>query len=252
MTPAPPSDLYEFRHQAEREHALQSMRAYLRNKPEQVKFFEELVGPYLNESGVSVLDACCGIGDLTWFLAQLNPNAVFTGVDKAEFLIDEARKQFAGNPNVNFDQGDIYALSEQFGAKAFDFSVCKQTLSWLPGYQKPVEELMAVTRRAVFISSLFYDGRIDFETRVREYATDAGRDGYNAFYNVYSFPVFREFCLSRRAKDVVGFDFNIGIDLPQPADPDRMGTYTVQTKSGERLQISGGLLMPWKIVRIDL
>ena len=244
-------DLYQFQHQREREHALQSMRAYLRNKPEQVKFFEEILAPYLTDD-VSVLDACCGIGDLLYFLAQLNPHARFTGVDKAEFLIDEARTHFADTPNVTFEPGDIYALSDQFGKKAFDLSVCKQTLSWLPSYARPVEELMAVTRRAVFISSLFYDGRIDFETRVREHTTDAGRDGYNAFYNVYSFPVFREFCLERGAKDVVGFDFNIRIDLPRPENPDRMGTYTVQLQSGERLQISGALLMPWKIVRIDL
>ena len=244
-------DLYQFQREREREYALQSMRAYLRNKPEQVKFFEEIVGPYLRDD-VSILDACCGIGDLLYFLAQLNPNARFTGVDKAEFLIDEARTHFAGNANVTFEPGDIYALSDQFGAKSFDLSVCKQTLSWLPSYEKPVEELMAVTRRAVFISSLFYDGRIDFETRVREHTTEAGRDGYNAFYNVYSFPIFREFCLERGAKGVVGFDFNIGIDLPRPANPDRMGTYTVQLQSGERLQISGALLMPWKMVRIDL
>jgi ubiquinone/menaquinone biosynthesis C-methylase UbiE len=244
-------DLYQFQHEREREYALQSMRAYLRNKPEQVKFFEELVGPYLTDD-VSVLDACCGIGDLLHFLSQLNPNGQFTGVDKAEFLIAEARIHFEENPNVTFAPGDIYALADQFGANSFDLSVCKQTLSWLPSYEKPVEELMSVTRRAVFASSLFYDGRIDFETRVREHTTDAGRDGYNAFYNVYSFPIFREFCLERGAKDVVGFDFNIGIDLPRPANPDRMGTYTVQLTSGERLQISGALLMPWKIVRIDL
>ena len=244
-------NVYEFQHEEEREHALQSMRAYLRNKPEQVKFFEELIEPYL-ENDSMVLDACCGIGDLLYFLAQLNPNARFLGVDKAEFLIDEARTHFADNPNVTFEAGDIYALADQFGKKSFDLSVCKQTLSWLPSYEKPVEELMSVTRRAIFISSLFYDGRIDFETRVREYTTDAGRDGYNAFYNVYSFPVFREFCFQRGAKDVVGFNFNIDIDLPRPANPDRMGTYTVQLQSGERLQISGALLMPWKIVRIDL
>jgi ubiquinone/menaquinone biosynthesis C-methylase UbiE len=252
MTSVPPSDLYEFRRESEKEHALQSMSAYLKNKPEQIKFFEELIGPYLRESKTSVLDACCGIGDLIYFLAQINPNAVFTGVDKAGFLIDEARQHFPDNTNVNFRQGDIYCLSEQFGRRSFDLSVCKQTLSWLPGYEKPVEELMAVSRRAVFISSLFYDGRIDFETRVREHTTEAGRDGYNAFYNVYSFPIFREFCLTRGAKDVIGFDFNIGIDLPRPTNPDRMGTYTVQLQSGDRLQISGALLMPWKIVRIDL
>jgi len=241
-------DLYQFQHEREREHALQSMRAYLHTKPEQVKFFEEIIRPYLTDN-VAVLDACCGIGDLLYFLAQLNPKARFTGVDKAEFLIHEARTH---NPDVTFEHGDIYALAEQFGEKSFDLSVCKQTLSWLPSYARPVEELISVTRRAVFITSLFYDGRIDFETRVREYTTDAGRDGYNAFYNVYSFPIFREFCMERGAQDVVGFDFNIGIDLPRPENPDRMGTYTVQLQSGERLQISGALLMPWKIVRIDL
>jgi len=252
MSSAPPGDLYEFRRTSEREHALHSMRGYLKNKPEQVKFFEDLIGPYLRDNGTTVLDACCGIGDLIYFLFQGNPQAVFTGVDKAAFLLDEARGHFPDNPNVNFQEGDIYALADQFGSRAFDLAVCKQTLSWLPSYEKPVEELMAVTRRAVFISSLFYDGRIDFETRVREHTTDAGRDGYNAFYNVYSFPVFKEFCLTRGAKDVVGFDFKIGIDLPPPTNPDRMGTYTVQLQSGERLQISGALLMPWKIVRIDL
>ena len=245
-------NLYEFRREEEKEHALSTMRAYVRNKPEQVKFFEQLIGPYLRDGEVSVLDACCGVGDLIYFLAQLNPAASFTGVDQAAFLIDEARAQFPDNPKINFVTGDVYALTEQFGKKSFELAVCKQTISWLPRYEEPVAELMSVARRAVFVSSLFYDGRIDFETRVREYTTDAGREDYNAFYNVYSFPVFREFCLSRGAKDVVGFDFNIGIDLPRPANPDRMGTYTAQLQSGERLQISGALLMPWKIVRIDL
>lgn len=245
-------DLYEFQHVKEREHALVSMRSYLENKPEQVKLFEELVGPYLAGDHVSVLDACCGMGDLTFFLAQLNPKAVFTGVDKASFLLDEARRNLSDNPNVTFQKGDVYGLSKQFGPRSFDLSVCKQTLSWLPRYEPAIRELMAVTRRAVFISSLFYDGRIDFETRVREFTAEAGRDDYNAFYNVYSLPVFREFCLAEGARDVVAFDFQIGIDLPKPANPDRMGTYTLQLQSGDRLQVSGALLMPWKIVRVDL
>src|SRR5688572_25968040 len=69
--------LYEFSREQEREHALRTMRAYVENKPEQVKFFEELIGPYLSGERVSVLDACCGIGDLIYFLAQLNPKASF-------------------------------------------------------------------------------------------------------------------------------------------------------------------------------
>jgi len=252
MSSAPMSDMYEFGHEREREYAIKSMRAYVANKPEQVKFFEELMTPYIvDRNPLSILDACCGIGDLSYFLSKLNPNAHFTGVDKAEFLINEATANFSSQ-NVKFLQGDIYALSEQFGQKSFDVSVCKQTLSWLPRYEEPVAELMAATRRAVFVSSLFYDGRIDFETKVREYTTDSGKEGFNGYYNVYSFPVFKEFCLSRGASDVKGFDFNIGIDLPRPTEIDRMGTYTERLASGRRLQISGALLMPWKIIRIDL
>lgn len=254
MTSAPgSSDLYEFRHEGDRQNALTSMRAYMQHKPEQVKFFEELIAPYLvDQVGVSVLDACCGLGDLIYFLSQLNPHARFTGLDKAAFLISEGRAHFADSPNVAFREGDVHALVTQFGDKAFDLAVCKQTLSWLPDYREAMQELIAVTRRAIFVSSLFYDGRIDFQTRVREYGTDSGREGYNAFYNVYSLPVFREFCLSRGVRDVIGFDFNISIDLPRPANADKMGTYTVKLESGKRLQISGALLMPWKIVRVDL
>lgn len=253
MKSQPGADTFHFQHEEEREYALASMQKYYRTKPEQVKFFEQLVGPYLAaQPEARVLDACCGLGDLTYFLSQLSPRTRFLGIDKASFLLDQAREQFKSNPNIGFEVADVHALSGQFGPKAFDLAVCKQTLSWLPTYEQAVEELMTVTRKAIFASSLFYDGRIDFNTRVREHVTESGQDDYNAFYNIYSFPVFREFCIAAGAKEVLGFDFKIGIDLPQPESLDRMATYTVKLESGERLQISGALLLPWKIVRIDL
>jgi len=245
-------DKYQFQHEEDRQRAVQTMTAYLREKPEQVKFFEQIISPYLiNRSPLSVLDACCGIGDMSHFLSQLNPEATFVGIDRADFLLTEARK-LQDYPNVTFREMDLFQLSSNFPGKAFDLAVCKQTLSWLPDYQAAMRELISVTREAIFASSLFYDGRIDFTTRVREYVTEAGKSDFNAFYNVYSFPVFREFCIAAGAKDVVGFDFQIGIDLPRPTNIDRMGTYTQRLESGDRLQFSGALLMPWKIVRIDL
>ena len=222
-------------------------------KPEQVKFFEELMTPYLaGRSEVDVLDACCGLGDLTFYLSQLNRQARFVGIDKAGFLLEEAKKYFLDNPNVSFQISDIYDVSRQLGSNRFDITVCKQTLSWLPGYQDAVVELMAVTKEAVFASSLFYDGLIDFEIRTVEYRNEEGERGYDGLYNVYSFPVFRRFCIEHGAKDVLGFDFNIQIDLPRPTTLDKMGTYTHKLETGERIQVSGALLMPWKIVRIDL
>jgi ubiquinone/menaquinone biosynthesis C-methylase UbiE len=247
------SDTYQFKSEDERKHAVVSMRSYLENKQEQIKFFEQQLEPYLSDSAqLKILDACCGIGDLTYFLSRMSPRSTFVGIDRAEFLLEEARQNLQHNPNATFRELDVRSLTTNFPAKHFDITVCKQTLSWLPEYAEVVEEMMAVTKQAIFISSLFYDGRIDFNIRVREYVTENGKHDYNAFYNVYSFPVFRDFCLSRGAKEVTGFNFDINIDLPRPDNLDRMGTFTERLESGKRLQISGALLMPWKIVRIDL
>ena len=246
-------DMYEFRRQRERDYAVGSMKRYYETKPEVVKFFEELTAPFFAaHEDALVLDACCGLGDLTYFLGRANPQARFVGIDKATFLLDEARQLCDGNSHITFTEADVLALSRQFGPRTFDLTVCKQTLSWLSDYKEAVREMMAVTKGSIFASSLFYDGRIDYSIRVREYVTEAGRDDYNGYYNIYSLPVFREFCVAHGAKQVVAFDFNIDIDLPKPKDSDRMGTYTLRLESGQRLQISGALLMPWKIVRIDL
>jgi ubiquinone/menaquinone biosynthesis C-methylase UbiE len=246
-------DMYEFRHQREREYAVGSMKRYYETKQEVVKFFEELTAPFFTEHKEAlVLDACCGLGDLTYFLSRAHPQARFVGIDRATFLLDEARQICEGNANITFTEADVLALSQRFEPRTFDLTVCKQTLSWLPDYKEAVREMMAVTKRSIFASSLFYDGRIDYNIRVREYVTEAGRDDYSSFYNIYSLPVFREFCLAHGAKEVAAFDFDIEIDLPAPDDLDRMGTHTLRLESGKRVQVSGALLMPWKIVRIDL
>ena len=47
------------------------------------------------------------------------------------------------------------------------------------------------------------------------------------------------------------FDFDIDIDIAQPPI-DQMGTYTVKLQNSKKLQISGAVVMNWKIIRIDL
>lgn len=248
-----PLDTYAFSSEAEREYAIASMRPYFETKPEQVTFFEQIIAPHLSgRHDVRVLDACAGMGDLSYYLQRLNPDARFVCSDRAAFLLEAGRPHFVSSPNVTFQVADIHAMRPVFGDKAFDVAVCKQTLSWLPDYRDAVRELMAVTREAVFISSLFYDGRIDAEIRIREWRSPAGLDGPTGFYNVYSLPEFRDFCIANGATDVAGFDFNIGIDLPRPASLDRMGSFTKRLDSGQRLLFSGPVYLPWKIVRIDL
>jgi len=68
-------------------------------------------------SGRSLLDICCGTGDLAEAAAQ--KGAQVTGVDFAEPMIEIARAQV---PSAQFDVGDAEGLS--FGDASFDLATC--------------------------------------------------------------------------------------------------------------------------------
>ena len=51
-------------------------------------------------------------------------------------------------------------------------------------------------------------------------------------------------------KKIKVFDFNLEIDIPKKAN-NQIGTYTVKTEE-KKLQISGVIVMQWKIIRLDL
>lgn len=239
-----------FKGKADKESNIASMTKYVKNKQELDKFLEKLIGPLIQDKDLKILDACCGVGHILYFLNQISPKSTFVGVDQTAYLIEEAKKLCQDNKNMSFEVGDVYNLPSKY-PKEFDISINWKTISWLPYYDQLLKSLFAVTKKHIFLSSLFYDGDIDFEIKVREFKKEAGKDGFNAFYNVYSFPHFKEFVYGLGAKNIEAYDFEIGIDIPKPPI-DQMGTYTVKLENGKRLQISGAVVMSWKIIRIDL
>lgn len=239
-----------FKGEKDKEFVIASMRKYVEKKQEMNKFLEKLITPLIKGKRLKILDACCGIGHILYFLSEISPESTFLGVDQTPYLIGEARKLCRNKKNVFFEVGDVLDLPSKC-PKAFDITINWKTLSWLPYYESLMKALVAVTKKHIFVSSLFYDGDIDFIVKVREFKKEAGKDGFNAFYNVYSLPRFKEFAYGLGAKNIEAHDFEIGIDIPKPP-PDQMGTYTVRLQSGKRLQISGAVVMSWKVIRIDL
>ncbi len=151
---------------------------------------------------------------------------------------------------MRFEVADLYELPHTH-KKQFDVTICWKTLTWLPAYEEALRALFSATRSHIFVSSLFYDGDIDYEIKVREHVKERGAAGHATYHNIYSFPRFRKFALSLGAKRVSAQDFNIGIDLPR-GNIDHMGTYTLKLRNGSRMQMSGALPMPWKIIHIEL
>jgi SAM-dependent methyltransferase len=232
---------------ADRARTLATMRGYAERRQELDKLLERLAAPVLGADEGSILDAGCGIGHLGPLLRSLAPGWRYHGVDRLGYLVEEARSVNAGDPLATFEVAAVEELPERH-PDGFDVVVSWKVLSWLEDFEPMLASLMRLTRRHLFVASLFYEGDIDFYTRVTE-GRRRSADAEPSLYNVSSLPRFRAAAEARGARRV--HPFEIAIDLPR-GDPDVMGTYTERLADGRRVQFSGALAMPWKVLRVDV
>lgn len=246
-----PSNQYTY-HKGDDEFAIASMKKYLDKKQEMDKLLDKLITPFIVDKKLRILDAGCGIGHSLYFLNQLNPESEFLGVDQTPVYIKKAKEFFGKIKNLSFEVNDVEDLPLTY-PKSFDITVSRAVISWIPYYDDFVKALMDVTKKHIFISSLFYDGDIDFITKVRMYKGESGKLNHSVdeYRNVYGLPRFKRLVTGLGAKNIQVDDFEINIDIPKESI-DQMSTYTVTLSDGKRLQISGAILMSWKWIRIDL
>lgn len=197
-----------------------------------------------------ILDACCARGRLMHFLNEFNGDQEYVGFDYLEELVEEANAHFKDVPNVTVVHADIYRLSERWG-KEFDISILYKTLLNFPRYEDALEQLFAVTREKVYLTSIFYEGNADFDIRIHKYAVYESATDY-AHYNCYGIPRFTDFCRARGAREVLFHDLKLDFDLPKADNPDIVATHTERLANGERLELTGPVLMDWKLVEITL
>ena len=234
----------------DKEFNISEMKKYVNTKQEMDKALEKIISPIIQKEKLKILDACCGIGHITNLLSEISNRSEFVGIDQSEYLIKDARKLFNDKKNILFEKGDIYEIKEKY-KKKFNVAISWKTISWLPYYDQMLKDLIHMTKNHIFLSSLFYEGDIDFEIKVREFEKESGKNSFNSYYNVYSLPQFKKFVYSLGVKNIKVYDFDIGIDLEKPP-VDVMGTYTEKLEGGKRIQISGAIVMFWKIIRIDI
>jgi len=201
------------------------------------------------DPATEVLDVATGAGANMQHLAELFPEARWTGTDLEAELVEVGR-QHLDPARFTLIEGDLFDLEQTLGRKRFDVCFSIQVLSVVEDYERPVEQMLAVTKRWLFIFSLFSDTDLDAFTRL--VGRRPGPSSHlNVPYNVYSLPRFCEFARGRGARRVIAEPFAIDVDLPRP-DHKGIGTWTRTTADGERLQFSGPLLMPWWFVAVEI
>jgi SAM-dependent methyltransferase len=204
----------------------------------------------LESPGQKVLDICGGYGRLTYFLNELDSRHDYYCLDYSESLIAQARDTFARNRNIHCEVADLYALAP-FYDKAFDVTINYKTLYCLPYYEEAIAQFVKATRRKIYITSPFFEGDIDFISRIYPNASTADRNKY-AYSNAYSIPKFTNYCRSLGVKNVEFEDMRLDFDLEPPVNHDELKTFTVQTVNQGRLEITGVLVLNWKLAILTL
>ena len=101
------------------------------------------IGPRLPESG-RVLDVGCGAGRVTVMLARRRSSVELTGLDLSATMIELAREQGAGTPNVFFRVGDAMRLPYDDGV--FDGALSIASIKHWPDPARGVREMARVVR----------------------------------------------------------------------------------------------------------
>ncbi len=185
------------------------------------------------------------------YLAQQFPNIKFDGIDYDDEVVKLACKNIPINLH-NIDKiihGDWFDLNKSLKNR-YNGCISFQTLSWLDGYKKAIDAIDALNLEWMAFSSLFWEGNVDYFIKAVDYGNEVVNFNncsgiYN--YNVYSLPSVKNYFSELGYKEFDYMPFEIDIDLEQK-NPHWFGTYTKKMDNGRRIQISGGIMMPWYFI----
>ena len=208
-----------------------------------IRFLKEKAGWQEGMSGTAV-DLGGGAGANVFWLSKEFPNMKFTVLDKNPSLIELASQKNRDNDNISCLAGDFFDIPSDHAPHSFDYVLSFQTVSWLPTYHEHLDAAFHLTRKGVFLSSLFCDGNLEYSIKVKDHTLDK-----EAFYNIYSLERFADYArgIAEDPCECISEPFNIDIDLPRPESM-KLQTYTVASVEGRRLQFSGCLFLPWHFV----
>ncbi len=133
----------------------------------------------------SILDAGCGEGYFTNYLARSLPDSRVTGTDLSHDAIAYASNRFGDG--AAFSVGDVYELP--FPSNAFDVVVCSEVLEHLDQPERALEEVIRVAAVGVVLTVPLEPYFKFFNDLARKLGISPD-PGHVNFWNRHSFPEF--------------------------------------------------------------
>ena len=189
---------------------------------------------------LSLLDIGCHSGNLLFHLKNALPRLKYHGGDLFPEILEHCRS----NPDlagIDFHVMDVRNLAHQ---NQFDFVIVNAVLGRfeIDVFETCIQGIRAAMRSGgrMFIFDWFHP--FEQEIFVREKSKDHP-DGLPL-----NFRPFSQIAAILKRQDFTDTEFrpfSIPIDLKKPNDYSNIGTYTIRTDQGERLNFRGSLFQPW-------
>ncbi len=207
-----------------------------------------------------IIDVGCGSGHYLRSLDnKIEKNFRYNGIDQTAYYIERAGEAFSNDSNVNakrletkFSVGDIFNLPVQDNTA--EIVMCNNVLLHLPSIEKPISELIRISKKYVVIRMLLgvSSFRIKQIESPEEY-DEAGEPLNFHYYNIYSENYLREM-LSKHP----GLEISIMEDKDyDPAVFGDTSNYLAErptdlTTTVNNIQLNEYVLQPWKFVILKL
>lgn len=202
--------------------------------------FEKFLAANADLEHKKILDIGCGPGSGTSYLAEKHLSSSFVGMDINTKLFDLYQ---GTSGNIQFQYGDVFALDDALKNR-FDGIISLQTLSWLPEYQRPLEQMCKLNPKWIAFSSLLYEGGINYTISLENYEKPTKESDFSqVYYNIYSVPKIAELLGNYGYRKIQYAPFEIDMDIKKP-DHKNLGYYTVTTVDGRRLAFNTCLYQP--------
>ena len=196
-----------------------------------------------------VLDACCGMGGIPYYLANRFPSATLSGMELNPACVERGREYMSnlGGATPPLFQADIFSLEENLVGK-FNGVTCIASLLCFPDAEEPIKALAGLNPEWIAISSLFTDSLVEAQIVTKDFSRPYGSSpSTDKFYNIYTLERTRHLFEELGYNNFYSCRFEIDTDLPKPSHGG-LGTYTERLENGQRIQISGPVLMSWYFI----
>lgn len=218
------------------------------------KVAQEIASVY--RAGDSICDVGCGAGHYLRSLDRvLEAPPLYTGVDATSQYVELGRKAFSNRPNTEFLQSDIFDIELPDGAH--EIVMCNNVLLHLPSILQPLNELVRISKKYVFVRFLVGDRSF----RVQDVHSQPGGGEFDDsgepvgfhFYNIYSEAYVNHILSSiPRIQDwSLTPDRDYNAKAITNSISDHGGARDASYMVGD-FQVNGYIMQPWSILKIEL